>query len=281
MVKTKNKLKKTYSPVSAVIAAHNEELHIAKCLESLLAQSYPNLEILVVENGESRDKTLEIAKKYAQNNKNIKVFSIPGKQKGPGNAWNYGVKIAKGEIIIVCGADLIYGADYVTNGVTFLKKNKKSAIIHKEEKCNNLHNFWARAFFKIRLSTDETGKSKIFTIALRNFLIKNPFNSELGYADDQTIFRKKGTRFEAYELEVYHTNPASFKDTWEHSVWVGKSMSSPIKIISILPFFLFYAIYKTLKHLLTEDFYLPFIFFLPIYYSIRYFAYFKEAVKKL
>ena len=266
--------------VSAIIAAYNEELHLAACIKSLLAQSYKNMEIIVVENGNSRDKTFKIAKLYEKKYKNIRAFSIPGKQKGPGNAWNFGVNKAKGNIILICGADLIYGKNYVKDGLKFLAKSKVPAIIHKEEKCNNLSNLWARAFFKTRSSLDETGLSKVFTIVKKDYLKKRPFNPELGYADDKTIFRKEGTRFSGYDLEIYHTNPASLEDTWSHSLWVGRSIKNSGLTVLMLPFFLIWAVYKTLNHLKT-DFYFPFIFFLPVYYSIKYFAYLIEAIKKI
>lgn len=266
--------------VSAVIAAHNEELHLATCINSLLNQSYKKIEILVVENGNSKDKTLKIAKEYEKKYKNVKAYSIPGKQKGPGNAWNYGVKKSKGEIIIICGADLIYGKDYITTSTNILISRGYNGLVHKEEKCNNLHNLWARAFFKTRVSTDKDNLSKVFTIVKKNYVLNNPFDSELGYADDQTIYRKKGTTFPVADLEIYHTNPASFKDTWEHSLWVGKSLQKPYLILFILPIFPLWAIYKSIKHL-SIDFFLPFILFLPLYYTIRYFAYFKESFKKI
>lgn len=267
--------------VSAVIAAHNEELHIAACIKSLLAQSYKNLEIIIVENGNSEDKTLELAEGFQKKHKNIRALSIPGSQKGPGNAWNYGIKKAKGNIIIICGADLIYGKNYVKDGIKTIISGENNAIVHKEEKCNNLNNLWARAFFKTRSSIGKNGLSKVFTIVKRSYVAKNPFNPELGYADDQTIYKKEGTQFFSADLEVYHTNPSSFRDTWNHSLWVGRSIKKPLFIILILPIFPLWVVYKSLNQIFKEDFYPLFFIFLPFYYSVRYAAYFFEAIKKL
>lgn len=266
--------------VSAIIAAYNEELHISNCINSLLNQTYENIEIFVIENGDSKDETYEIAKEFENKNKKLKAFSIPGSQKGPGNAWNYGISKSKGEIIMICGADLIYGKEYVSKAVDYLIKTGENAVVHNEEKCNNLNNLWARAFFYKRSSLDETGLSKVFTIVKKDYIAKRPFDSGLGYADDQTVFKNEGTRFKGIDLEIYQTNPASFKDTWDHSKWVGRSMEKPYLIILILPVFPLYAIYKTIKHL-KIDFYYLFILFLPYYYSVRYFAYFTEAIKKI
>lgn len=256
--------------VSALIAAHNEEAHIANCINSLLNQTYKKIEIIAVENGDSKDRTFEITKEFAEKHKNVKAFSIPGKQKGPGNAWNFAMKKSKGQIIMICGADLIYGKDYVQEGIRSIVSGENIAINHIRELCNNPENLWARAFFKER--SFKTKLCEVFTLIKADYLKKRPFKSEFGYGDDKTIFYTEGTRFPTQELEVYHTNPDNIKDTWEHSLWVAKTMKHKYLIILLLPVFPIYALYKSLQHL-KKDFYLPFLYFLPFYYSVRYFAY--------
>ncbi len=266
--------------VTAIIAAYKEELHLADCVESLLKQNYKNFDIIIVENGQSGDRTYEIAKEYEDKYPDkVQAFSLPEKQKGPGTAWNFGAKRAEGEIVMICGADLRYGKDYVKEGIKLIIEGKTVGLVHREEVCNNISNFWARAFFYKRKSTHRDNLSRVFSLIRKDYLLKRPFNSELGYADDQTIYRTEGTEFPCADLEVYHTNPASFKDTWEHSIWVGNSIK-PMSIIMALPVFPLYAIYKTIRHLMI-DFYMPFIFFLPFYYSIRYFAYLASALSRV
>jgi len=89
--------------VSIVIPAYNEESNIARCLDSILASNYPKekLEILVIDDG-SKDKTLEIAKKYEAKG-NIKTFHK--KNSGKANSLNYGIKRASGEILATLDAD--------------------------------------------------------------------------------------------------------------------------------------------------------------------------------
>ena len=83
--------------VTVVIPAFNEERSIGQTIESIAASDYPKgkLEIIVVDDG-SKDKTLEIAKKYRS--KIIKVYTKPNG--GKGTALNYAIKKAKGEIIL-------------------------------------------------------------------------------------------------------------------------------------------------------------------------------------
>ena len=94
----KNELPK----VSIIVPAYNEEKSIGQTIESILKSNYPSklLEILVVDDG-SKDKTLEIIKKYKS--KIVKVFSKTNG--GKGSALNLGIKKSTGEIIITLDAD--------------------------------------------------------------------------------------------------------------------------------------------------------------------------------
>ena len=59
--------------VSVIVAAYNIEQYLSRCLDSLLAQTYGLLEIIVVDDG-STDGTPEICDRYARENENIKVI---------------------------------------------------------------------------------------------------------------------------------------------------------------------------------------------------------------
>ena len=86
--------------ISIIIPTLNEEGYIENCLKSIKSQSYKNYEIIVVDGG-SKDKTVKIAKKYAN-----KV--IIDKRRGPAVARNTGAKHAKGDILIFSDADVIF-----------------------------------------------------------------------------------------------------------------------------------------------------------------------------
>lgn len=84
--------------VAAIVPALNEEMNIAKVLESLLS-SKELAEVLVVDGG-STDRTVEISK-----NMGAKVISFA--EKGKGNAMRRGVKETDADIIFFCDADLL------------------------------------------------------------------------------------------------------------------------------------------------------------------------------
>lgn len=86
----KNKL------ISIIIPVYNGEKYLADCIESVINQTYQNLEIIIVNDG-STDATAAICTKYAEINEKIKVLNIINN--GVSNARNIGVHAATGEYI--------------------------------------------------------------------------------------------------------------------------------------------------------------------------------------
>lgn len=105
MIHYSKKYKKTnYKPmVSILIPCYNESLTLLNCVNSIIKQNYKNFEILIIDDG-STDNTLDVAKNI--NNKKVKVFTK--KNGGKASALNYGIKNAKGELIISLDADSIF-----------------------------------------------------------------------------------------------------------------------------------------------------------------------------
>jgi len=262
--------------VSVIICCYNEADVIAKTIESIVKQTYKPIEIIIGDNG-STDNSLDIIKKYKKDIK--KIITYKCNNGSPGRVWNEGTKVSKGQILMFAGGSLVYGKDYINNLIKPILKGETIGTLHNEEKIANLENLWARGFCKERIN--KTGKGKIFSLIRKDAFFKySSFDSSLGYADDQTIYRKHGIESIGIDADVWHHNPDTFKKTWRHDVWVGNSFRNPYKTILILPIFYLWACYKTLKHL-KKDFYWKFIFFLPIFYSLRYLGYFIGAFKKI
>ncbi len=108
--------------VSIIVAARNEEKHIAVCLKSLQAQSYKDFEILVVD-GMSDDKTAIIAKKFARKDKSIKVFL--NKHKRASEARNIGIKNSKGNYVGYIDAHTTASVKWLETLLNVFKNNSK------------------------------------------------------------------------------------------------------------------------------------------------------------
>lgn len=91
--------------VSVIIPAYNIEDYIGRCLDSIISQTYKNLEIIVVDDG-SRDRTGEILDDYVKKDPRMKV--VHKKNGGVSSARNTGIDIAEGDYIgFVDGDDRI------------------------------------------------------------------------------------------------------------------------------------------------------------------------------
>ena len=82
--------------VSIIIPIYNVEKYLTKCIESVINQTYKNLEIILVNDG-STDNSKEIIDKYSLIDSRIKV--INKKNGGLSEARNAGIEIAKGDYI--------------------------------------------------------------------------------------------------------------------------------------------------------------------------------------
>ncbi|WP_339316210.1 glycosyltransferase [Oceanobacillus sp. FSL W7-1304] len=90
------------SLISIIIPVYNVEEYLQECLDSVLHQTYKNIEIIAINDGSS-DNSLEILKTYALKNENIKIISQ--ENSGQSVARNKGIKIATGKYIYFLDSD--------------------------------------------------------------------------------------------------------------------------------------------------------------------------------
>lgn len=123
-----------YSPlVSVIVPAWNEEVGILKTLRSLLANTYRNLEIIVVNDGStdgSHYKVNHFLRRcvlagYPVNN--VHYFYKPNG--GKGRALNYGIERSHGEIIVTMDADSIFEPDAIRNMVEYFRDARVDAVV--------------------------------------------------------------------------------------------------------------------------------------------------------
>jgi len=114
--------------ISIVVPIYNVEKYLKQCIESLLSQTYKNLEILLIDDG-STDKCPQICDEYEKKDKRIKV--IHKKNGGLSDARNRGIEEAKGKYITFIDSD-----DYISEN--FVKKMYDSIIENNAEisQCN-------------------------------------------------------------------------------------------------------------------------------------------------
>ncbi|QCX32827.1 glycosyltransferase family 2 protein [Caloramator sp. E03] len=113
--------------VSVVIPCRNEENYIGQCIESIINQSYgiENIEIIVVD-GMSDDKTLDIIKKYEETYTQIKI--INNEKKITPVAMNIGIRHSKGDIVMIFGAHSYMHKDYIKRVVEDFERDNVDCV---------------------------------------------------------------------------------------------------------------------------------------------------------
>lgn len=112
--------------VTVAVAIYNVQNYISQCIDSIINQTYQNIEILLVDDG-TPDSSGEIADDYALKDKRIVV--VHQKNKGLGGARNTAIDMAKGDYITFVDADDYLAPDFVDYMMGLIKsKNAEIAF---------------------------------------------------------------------------------------------------------------------------------------------------------
>lgn len=158
--------------ISVIIPVYNVEDYLTECLDSVINQTFDDIEIICVDDG-STDNSSEILKKYEENDKRLRI--ITQENKGLSGARNTGLENANGKYIYFLDSD-----DYI-------EQNTLKEIYEISEK-NNLD----MLFFKIICFYDETKENFTTPYFEMNFL--NDFKNK--------IFNYKEIGADVYNLAV-------------------------------------------------------------------------------
>jgi len=111
--------------VSVIIPVYNGELYIGQAIESVIAQTYKDIELIVVDDG-STDSTKKVVKKY----RDIKY--IYQKNSGPSAARNRGMDASRGEYIAFLDSDDLYKENKLEEQVKAFEQDQYADIIYND-----------------------------------------------------------------------------------------------------------------------------------------------------
>lgn len=127
--------------VSIIVPVYQVEKYIKQCIESILAQTFTDFELILVDDG-SKDKSGQICDEYAIKDERVKV--IHQKNSGVANARNNGIACADGSYLCFVDADDRVEATMIERCVSCIKENDADILRHghivelwKDEKCVN------------------------------------------------------------------------------------------------------------------------------------------------
>ncbi len=124
--------------VSIIIPTRNSERTIEICLNSISRQTYPHIEVIVVDQ-QSQDKTLQICKRF---NTKIATINPPKIYIPPTKSRNMGSKLAKGKFLLHLDSDMELADDLVKECVNqFENRGFGAIVIHEADVTDG---FWGR-----------------------------------------------------------------------------------------------------------------------------------------
>jgi len=210
--------------VSVIIPTKNSEATIEKCLRSIRNQTYPNIEIILVDNY-SRDNTREIAQKHG-----ARIYL-----KGPerSSQVNFGVRKAKGKYVYRVDSDFVLEASVVEEAVTKCETQGYDAVaVHNTS--DPTVSFWS----KVRKLERDCYRDDEFNIGARFlkrevFEAVGGFNETLVAAEDYDLHNKllergfKVGRIRAQEVHI--GEPKTLGEIARKHYYYGKTIRNYIK----------------------------------------------------
>ena len=106
--------------VSVIMPTHNASKFVAGSIESILNQTYSNLELLITDDGSTDKRTIDIINNFSLRDSRVKVMLLNGNH-GPGYTRNKSIERAKGRYIAFCDSDDRWFPEKLEKQIDFMK----------------------------------------------------------------------------------------------------------------------------------------------------------------
>lgn len=149
--------------ISVIVPVYNAANNLSRCIESILKQTYRNLEIILVNDG-STDESLEICKRYSDIDFRISV--VNKNNGGVSSARNVGLKVASGDYIGFVDADDWIEPEMYNDMITMIKKYKTDICM-----CNY---YDGSDLISMDIEGNQLSQSEIFEQVIRRMISPLP-----------------------------------------------------------------------------------------------------------
>lgn len=124
---------KDYGLVSIITPCYNAALVISKTIESVIAQTYSNWELLVVDDC-STDNTLQVVEEYISKDVRVKLLKTNKASGSPAEPRNIGIKNARGVFLAFVDSDDVWLPNKLTEQLLFMEKKRCNFVYSNYEK---------------------------------------------------------------------------------------------------------------------------------------------------
>ena len=209
--------------ISVIIPAYNADKLITKTLDSILAQTYRPIEIIVIDDG-STDETVKIVKNYqtsftckfseASKTNETNLIYIYQQNSGPSKARNTGINAAKGEYIAFLDADDYWTQDKLEKQIELFKKELNLDIVFTDTKITRIENHEIEEFFVFK----KKGLDKDFFG--HEFMVLRPFEKLVGtnFMHTSSVITKKA----CFRQDFFFNEKRHYAEDWE--LWLKMSL---------------------------------------------------------
>lgn len=185
--------------ISVIIPALDEENYIENCLKSVKNQDYKGNYEIIVADGMSKDKTVSIAKKFAD-----RVVTV--EKRGISAGRNAGAEIAKGKVLLFADADTIMLPNVITEVVKGMKEKKSAGVVVpviSDDIKKNAAYFTAIGLYRILTKIKlQPVYCVCFACTKANFIKSGKFDENINVAEDIDL----GQRLKKIGKIVYITS---------------------------------------------------------------------------
>jgi len=113
--------------VSVIMPCYNDGKYIEEAVESVFAQTYKNIELIVIDDGSDEQETIDILNRLGD-----RIVLLKTNHLRPAGARNYGITRATGKYILPVDSDDKIDSTYVAKAVEILEKNQNIGVVYCE-----------------------------------------------------------------------------------------------------------------------------------------------------
>jgi len=209
--------------VSVIIPAYNSKDTITNCIDSVINQTYKNIEIIVIDDG-STDDTYNIINEKYKNTKNLTIYCK--KNGGVSSARNYGIKKSKGKWIVFVDADDTIDKNLISKLTDMIDNNTLVGATLRKIYANKLITLNYKAEYSILDFVSGLVKSNIFGGCIGYLFEKE----KIHLFDEDTMYMEDTVFLLSYLKNV---NKVKYTDSTYNYIYNESSITNERRITKI------------------------------------------------